>query len=205
MNAKTWLRGQSIPVRYVWREKVRYAEPAIVVEDKPERLILFTPMGSLTWRSRIDFDAGVVEEPEPHLWHSTDMLRFLEPGAGYAVTAMFEGGGPLRFWYIDLIEPIRRAGGGVVTWDLSLDIVATPDLQWQWKDEDHFARLQELNWITADKAADIRRETEKVIERIESNSSPFNEGWASWRPDPAWTMPVLPDDWAIVPATGTAV
>ena len=49
--------------------------------------------------------------------------------------------------------PLRRAPGGLVIWDRSLDIVATLELRWQWKDEHRFARIQELGWVTPEEAA----------------------------------------------------
>lgn len=27
---------------------------------------------------------------------------------------------------------------------------------------------------------------------------PFSDGWEAWRPDPAWPVPVLPDDWVVL-------
>ena len=29
---------------------------------------------------------------------------------------------------------------------------------------------------------------------------PFSDGWQHWRPDPAWSVPSLPDDWDRTPA-----
>jgi hypothetical protein len=33
------------------------------------------------------------------------------------------------------------------------------------------------------------------VRLIESWDAPFREGWEEWRPDPSWTVPVLPVDW----------
>jgi uncharacterized protein len=198
--APSWQRGQTTLVRYVFRGELHSAYPVVVVEDTAERLILFTPMGSLTQRGDIDLATGRFETVRPHVWHTTDSLKILEPGAGFSISAMYRGGGgPFICWYIDLLEPWRRAGGGIVTWDLTLDIVAAPDLSWRMKDEDHFARIQELGWVTPEQARGIRRNADHVVARIESKAPPFNEPWPDWRPDPSWPMPVLPEDWARVP------
>lgn len=94
-----------------------------------------------------------------------------------ALTAAGQGGGGLLLcWYVDFIDPE------------------------QWKDEDHFAHIQRLGWVSPEKAAAIRREGEQVIERIERKSRPFDEPWPSWRVNPSWPRPALPDDWATVPA-----
>ena len=201
--AEAWRPGEATLVRYVFRGELQCAYPVTVVEDTAERLVLFTPVGSLTQRGDFDLATGKLGAVAPRVWQTTDVLKILEPGAGFAISAMYRGGGgPFLCWYIDLIEPWRRAGGGIVTMDLTLDIVAGPDLSWQMKDEDHFARIQELGWITPDEARAIRRNADLVIARIESKAAPFNEPWPTWRPDPTWPMPVLPDDWAVVPDEG---
>ena len=196
----SWRRGETILTRYVRHGEVFYAFPAIVVEDTPGRLITFMPMGTPVQRSRIDFKTGDIERPKPGAWHSTNVVRFYEPDIGFIVAAAYAGAtGEFLCWYIDLADPIRRAGGGIVTWDQSLDIVAAPDLSWQMKDEDHFALIQQWGWITPERAAAIRRDAQTAIARIEARAAPFNEPWPHWRPDPAWQLPVLPDDWAVPP------
>jgi hypothetical protein len=195
----TWRSGETVLNRYIWRDKVYFAGSNIVVEDSAQRTVLFTPMGTPVMRSPIDYDAGTIGEPQQEIWHSTHNLRFLEPGFGYCISAMYAGG---RFlcWYIDMIEPIRRTADGFVLWDLALDIVVAPDLSWEMKDEDHFAHMQERNWITPERAAQVRRDARHAIERIETRQPPFGEDWPNWRPDPAWPIPDMPHNWAKVPA-----
>jgi hypothetical protein len=195
-----WRGGEAVLSRYVWREKVHFAGSNLVVEDGTKRTVLYTPMGTPVMRSPIDYGAGTIGEPQLQVWHTTHNLRFLEPGVGYCISAMYAGDSH-RFlcWYIDMIEPIRRTRDGFVLWDLALDIVVGPDLSWKMKDEDHFARMQEHDWITPGRAAQVRQDAGHVIERIEKRQSPFNEGWPDWRPDPAWPIPAMSDDWATVP------
>ena len=200
-SAPSWRRGDTIPVRYVFRGELQCAYPVTVVSDTAERLVLFAPMGSVAQRGDFDLTIGALGAVAPRVWHTTDNLKILEPGAGFSISAMYRGGGgPFLCWYVDLIEPWRRAGGGIVSWDQSLDIVAAPDLSWQMKDEDHFALIQQWGWITPQRAASIRRDAQTAIARIEARAAPFNEPWPQWRPDPAWQLPELPDDWATVPA-----
>ena len=195
-----WRSGEVAVLRYVWRDKVYFAGPSRVVEDGAARTILYTPMGTPVVRSPVDHNAGTIGEPQLQSWHTTHNLRILEPAAGYCISAMYAGGDH-RFlcWYVDMIEPIRRTPGGFVLWDLALDIVASPDLKWTMKDEDHFAGLQAHGWITPARAAQVRADARQAIARIEARRSPFDEGWPDWRPDPAWTIPAMPDDWATVP------
>ncbi|CAN5588900.1 hypothetical protein BH10PSE5_BH10PSE5_32130 [soil metagenome] len=200
---QAWTPGQTVVMRNVLRGKVTHAHAAIVVEDRPQRLILYTPLGGDMRVSSLDWDTGLHDGPHPQRRHTTDALVILTPGAGHAVTVMFHGGGgPFICWYVDLQEPFRRVPDGIVTCDQQLDIVIGADLRWRWKDEDHLARIVELGWITPAEARAIRREGEGVIERITARAAPFNEPWPTWRADPNWELPELPDDWNTVPAYG---
>ncbi|MBV9539631.1 MAG: DUF402 domain-containing protein [Alphaproteobacteria bacterium] len=197
----TWRSGQTTMARYVWRDgKVYFGGPNIVVEDSAQRTVLYTPMGTPVMRSPIDYQAGTLGEPHLESWRWTNNLRILEPGSGYCVSAMYSGADhSFLCWYIDMIEPIRRTRDGFVLWDLALDIVVAPDFSWQMKDEDHFAAMPAHGWITPERAGQVRRDVQHAITRIESRGAPFNEHWPNWRPDPSWTIPAMPDDWATVP------
>jgi uncharacterized protein len=170
-----------------------------VVEDAPDRLILFEPAGSVRQSSHIDFATGAVTPPRERRRHTTDALIIMPVGAAHAVSLFWaEGGGGFLCWYVDLQEPFRRAAGGVVTWDQSLDIVVGPDFQWSWKDQDHLARLPSLGLASEDETIAIREEGERIVHMIEQRSRPFSEDWPSWRADPSWPVPTLPVDWATV-------
>lgn len=198
---RAWAPGDAIVVRHVRAETVVHADAALVVQDRPERLIVYTPLGGDMRRSGIDWATGERDGPHPQRRHTTDALTFLTPGVAHAVTAMFHGGGgPFICWYVDLQEPFRRVPDGVVTCDQQLDIVIGPDRRWRWKDEDHLARIVELGWVTAAEAQAIRREGESVIATLGRGEPPFGEDWPNWRADPAWGVPELPAGWATVPA-----
>ncbi len=200
-DTRSWRPGETIPVRHVWRERVWFAHPAIVVEDTPDRLALYEPAGAVRRWSHFHFGTGHIEPPRPQRRHSTDALIILEPGAAHAVSLFWrEGGGPFLCWYVDLQAPFRRAGGGIVTWDQQLDIVVTPDRLWSWKDEDHLAASVELGWISPGEAAEIRREGEAVVHRIEACAPPFDGSWNGWKAKPEWRLPALPDDWETAPS-----
>lgn len=107
--------------------------------------------------------------------------------------------GAFRSWYIDMQLPNRRTADGIVTQDCALDITADAELNWKWKDKEEFEQLEAMGWITAVEKARLQAEAELVIERIEQRRAPFNEPWPDWRPDPSWTVPSLPQDWAYIP------
>jgi hypothetical protein len=199
-DKRRWAPGTIIPIRHVQDGCVWFAEAVIVVEDCADRLVVFAPVGGAMQWSEIDWATGAIEGPRPQRRHTTDALKIIEPGAQHT-TSLFFGEGMSRFicWYVDIEEPTRRAGGGLVTFDRSLDIVVGPNGQWRWKDEDHFAHIQRFGWITSDRAAELREEAHRVVARIEKGEAPFDGTWLNWRPDPAWARPELPADWSTVP------
>jgi hypothetical protein len=196
-----WSSGEVIPVRHVQDGVVRFAEAAIVVEDQGDRLAIFTPVGAAMQWSRVEWETGAFSGPHAQRRHTTEVLRIVELGDQHMTSHFFtENFASFICWYVDLTEPFRRGGGGLVTFDRSLDIVVGPDRRWRWKDEDHFAHIQRFGWITPDRAAELRSEGERVISRIEAGAPPFDGSWLNWRPDPAWALPELPNDWASVPS-----
>jgi hypothetical protein len=195
-----WERGQVITVKHVFDHEVRFAQAAIVVEDRPGGLALWMPLGSAMRWNTIDFAAGVFEGIRSMRRHTTDGLMLIEPGASHATTLMWSPRqGQFLCWYVDLQDSCERAERSLVTWDQSLDIVVSPDRRWRWKDEDHFQRVQELGWLTLARASELRAEGQSVIARIEAAQPPFDDSWIGWRPEAAWAVPELSDDWAEVP------
>lgn len=199
-RSRLWRPGAPVLIRYVWRNRVWYAEPVTVVEDTPDRIAVYLPAGTATKWTWIDFARGTLDGPRDHIWHSTDVVKIMEKAANHAVWARWAAGGrDFLGWYVDLQDPLYPVPGGLVTWDRSLDIVVAPDLSWRWKDEDHFARIQELGWISPTRASAVREEGERVIERIERRTRPFDEPWPLWRPKPTWSPLEVPGNWATVP------
>jgi predicted RNA-binding protein associated with RNAse of E/G family len=118
-----------------------------------------------------------------------------EAGAAHSVYVTWGKDGELVGWYVNLEEPWRESPFGFDTTDHLLDVWIDPDRGWRWKDEDELAEAVELGLFTPAKADAIRAEGERAIERIEAWSTPFDEGWETWRPDPDWPLPELPDSW----------
>jgi predicted RNA-binding protein associated with RNAse of E/G family len=195
-----WRPGEVTLVRYVSDGQVLNASAVNVVQDTPERLVLYQPLGAAMQWSTFDFETGMPTPCHSQRRHTTDALQILFPNEAFAVTAMYRGGGgEFWCWYVDMQEPFRRRGGGIVTLDQELDLLIGPDLRWRWKDEDHLARCVELGRYSAEQAAEIRRVGQRVVQRIESRAAPFDEPWPDWRAPNDWPMPELPDDWASLP------
>ncbi len=121
-----------------------------------------------------------------------------EAGASHSVYVTWRKDGELVGWYVNLEEPWRESPFGFDTTDHLLDVWIEPDRSWRWKDEDELAEAVEIGLFTPAKADAIRAEGERAIERIEAWSTPFDEGWETWRQGPDWPLPELP-------TVGTAV
>lgn len=196
--------GQNILFREPWQGKVWRVGSAIVVQDSPELIAFYSPLGTVIKKPKTPDGKRV--KPHQKLnqdWILTDLktdkytsLRLSIPGAGYSVIIFWTY--PVmnqRFWYINLEDPLHRTNLGFDLTDNFLDVIVESDLSsWRWKDEDEFAEAIDLKIISQEKAQDMRLEGERVANWIQSGKSPFN-GWEKWRPDPSWKVPALPDGW----------
>jgi len=105
--------------------------------------------------------------------------------------------GRLTDWYINLASPWTRFPLGFDTEDHVLDVVVADDRSsWEWKDADDLTWMVERGAYTQDQAAQIRRNGEAAIDRLERREAPFDDdSWSSVRIDPAWPVPFMPDGW----------
>ncbi|WDV56583.1 DUF402 domain-containing protein [Streptomyces coeruleorubidus] len=128
------------------------------------------------------------------VWQETELLLWKPPAAWFSVNAFYTVGG-LRNWYVNFERPTARTGNGLDTFDLTLDLVAAPDLtSWQWKDEDEYAHVRRLGIVndTEHQAVDAARD--QALAMLEERSGPFADAdsWSAWRWNPAWPIPSLP-------------
>jgi predicted RNA-binding protein associated with RNAse of E/G family len=195
--------GQTAITRTVWQGKIWAAGPYRIIQDTPDLLAMYIAPGA-PWRNPRTLDGG---RPSPRnratsqfkvveaIWQDFTMLRLKIPGSDYSVELYFNADLSFRAWYINMETPFRRFALGFDYEDEELDIIIEPDLStWHWKDEDDLKEAVEFGFISKERAAFLYKEGERVTKWIQSGNSPFN-GWEKWRPDPAWQMPVLPDDW----------
>ncbi len=195
-----WESGRFVLLRHIWRRNVQYAIPMTVVRDDADRVLLYLQARTPCVWTYVDFETGHVPLPVDKVWTDTNVLQIIEKDAAHAIWVMWSADtGNFLGWYVNLQARAVRVPDGLLSWDHSLDIVVTPDLEWSWKDEDHFERTQELGWYDPDQAAGIRAEGARAIERIERRLAPFSESWPDWRPDPSWVIPPLPGNWAEIP------
>jgi hypothetical protein len=197
--------GDPALLRHVFRGRVGWALPCIVVEDTPSRVALFRQPGTLskspTHGSVEELVTSLAEDtfdPADSTWRETFVVELAPVGRAHSVWPMWSKAWRFLGWYVNLQEPMRRSRFGYDTFDQFLDITVSPHLTWRWKDEDHWVMLREHGVLTPAEADAVRREGEAVIEDIEARRAPFNEPWPEWRPDPSWGMPTLPDDWDVL-------
>ena len=207
-----WKPGAQILQQEMWGERVGAIRPVTVVEDMPERLVLYSHPNtrivscgnenrrSIELSERIDLymkmlEPGVAEFHE-EVSPNQHVLTLTPAGSWHSIWLFWTADWRFRSWYVNFQSPVRRNGEGIQTHDLALDIVVRPDLSWEWKDVDEFEELVSRGFFTDEQAASVRGEADRVVEVIESGGPPFHDGWEDWRPDPSWPAPVLPDNWA---------
>jgi hypothetical protein len=215
MSHSFWRRGDSV----VWRSRpqgqIGYVMPLTVVVDTAEVTVLFQLPGSICKRR-----AGARGGPrgrnllpeawdgrhEDVVWSGTPNLRLHIWGTAHAIIRSWDFARDCaEGWYVNLEAPWRRTPIGFDTEDLVLDVTVAADLSsWAWKDEDELAWSVEIGKYTAAEADTIRAEGRRVIAAVETRAWPFAQDWSSWRPDPNWPVPVLPENWSMKISEGEA-
>lgn len=196
-----WSPGQNVTLRGVGI-KVFWAFPTIVVQDRPELVVLYMPAGVLGRNvahkptTKELFSPAEIKIVECS-WQRTDVLMLIVPNEAFSTYLMWETGTKnLNCWYINLQEPIRRTCIGFDTMDHTLDVVIRPDMsEWTWKDEDEFAEAQKAGSYSSEKAHEIWAEGEKAVRLITVERRALYEEWKNWHADPHWEIPKLSPHW----------
>jgi hypothetical protein len=200
-------RGQTVVRRYRKRDIVTWVQAAIVVADDEQGLWLWQPVGAPLVNYRDPDGRSLKDAPIDELVgaahvHTTfqrySALMLHPPGADWSVWWLFAGES-FAGWYVNLEAPLRRHAGGIDTTDHALDLVVAPDRTVQWKDEAEFVARTGHPWYwDAEQAAAIRASAARVAALAEQRAFPFDGSHCGFRPDPAWPMPVLPEDFSAV-------
>jgi hypothetical protein len=190
--------------------RIRAGTPAIVVEDSSERVMVYVPDGA-RWFGSGAAQAGrservralargdLVAAGRPISWYNHN-LRVLLPGRPFAVWLLWSPAWQFISYYVNLEAPFARSAVGFDTRDHVLDVCVRADRTWYYKDQDELDTRVEVGWVTAAAAAEVRRDAEQAVALVEGWLPPFNSGLEQWRPDPAWPVPVLPDEWYMHPS-----
>ena len=210
-----WETGESCVLRGIVNHQVWLAELVIVVKDGPKQTVLLLmpgaecafPEGYWRWKKNRDHSDGTrwQEARSEHIqlrkfsWLTNRVLIFLEPKKYYACFLFWDQASD-RFnsYYINFQLPYWRSHCGFDTLDLDLDIVVDPGYHWEWKDEEDYQEGIREGGILDEWAQGIERSKAEVFDRIRQQSDPINGSWLTWRPDPGWVAPRLPENWQVV-------
>jgi hypothetical protein len=200
--AMYWSPGTTIVLRGLWRERIWWAIPVIVVRDEPDLIALYWPAGTPNKipDRRVTPQDLLSEQSLPVIdsqWVNTDVLMLVPPAASHAVYAMWEAGHTrFLFWYVNLQAPMIRTPIGFDTSDYILDIVIQPGCStWRWKDEDEFREAVSIGVYSTEQARAIRAEGEAVTQKMQAGLPPFCDGWEHWSPLAGWSIPRFPPGW----------
>jgi Protein of unknown function (DUF402) len=190
-----WRPGDAIVLREVWHGRPYGVWGGIVVQDDPELVALYMPESS-----PMTFDDDFFGAPHPwhgkDEWHGHGVLQLHRPGGRHAVWVFWDGPDRVHTaWYVNLQDPLRRTAIGFDTQDHELDLVVRPDLTWYVKDDERMEGWIERGRWTADEVAEIRADGARVAAELEAGRRWWSDEWATWTPDPAWSLPELPTDW----------
>lgn len=191
-----------VALREIWDFRIWYARPAIVVEDGPDRTLLYVPAG-VSSQAPVD-EQGQELRIYQRSWRLAKiqrganwLLSFAFPRTPYAVILGFDSAtDQLLEYYINLQAPLARTAVGFDTVEFLLDAEIPADRSdWGWKDEDELSEAVALGLFSAEEAAWFHHWGERAAEHVLLRVPPFDEDWSVWRPDPSWPAPELPDGW----------
>jgi hypothetical protein len=188
-----WRRGDTVVWREVLNGRPWFLAPVTVVEDRPGLVAVYLAEGT-----PFAFPpGGLPEHPWSRQgktrWQGHGVLLLHRPGDGYSVWVFWRG--PAREfagWYVNFEEAWRRSSRGFDKLDLALDIWIPAGGAWVWKDREQFERLAQDGFFTAEQAAAVRADSERVAASLDRGERWWDESWAGWAPDPGWTVPELP-------------
>ena len=198
-----WEPGTSVVVREVWKDRVWTAYPAVVVEETPGQYLFFIPHGT-DLKYAVD-DQGRELRLYADQWalaqHRTSraMLCFCWPDRRHSILAFWDGDGNFTGWYVNVETPMGRSPTSYDYVDHCIDVLIPPDRStWTWKDEDELEEAVRRGIWSGEEAASFRAEAREGARRVMVGEPPFDRDWSTWRPDPAWPIPALPEGWDVV-------
>lgn len=201
--------SEIIALRYINSDaSIEMCWPCRVVEDSSTLLALFIRKGS---RYRAGPKRSAAEKrahpretylpPDEYVWRK-DTLRLMFPNRCHSISLFIDGETEksVSRYFVNMEEPFRRSTIGIDTQDHTLDINFTPELLWQWRDEEELENHLYHGFYSKELAKEIRQEGETVIDEIKSGTHPCLE-WSKWAPNPEWEPAELPVGWDTEPST----
>ena len=175
-------------LRQFFRGRIWNVAPARVVEDGPERTVLWFAPGT-----RIPIGGDLFGEwslDDRHVDVRAGELRISRRGDPFSVLLFHHEDGSFRGWYVNLERPQQRQALGFDFEDELLDIWVEPGKEPELLDEDELDEAVQRGLFSAERAAQIRDNGARVLA-----NPPWPTGWEEWQPDPGWQVPSLPPGW----------
>jgi hypothetical protein len=202
--------GDVVALRYVTTDgRIEICWPCRVVEDNDDVVALFIAAGSpykagpkKTAAEKRRNPQGPLP-PEEREWRN-DTLRVMLPGRSHSVSLSWETAGGVRRllkYFVNMEEPFRRTAVGFDTQDHTLDIEATPELAWRWRDEQELENHVGEGFFTAALATAARAEGQRAIEAMLRGEHVCVNGWGEWTPPREWPVPPFVSGWDTAPPT----
>lgn len=179
----------------------RAGRPLRVIEHDDERLVGWLAEGTTVAEPMLADGRGLRDAPlserwsHPRAtrlrpWHGGDLVMVFPRDRAYSLW-VFKHGATVRGWYANLEQPYVAGDRVITTEDHVLDLWAPAETgEPQWKDEDELAMAVEVARFTAEEAAAVRAEGERVFAE-----RPWPTPWDAWTPPADWSRPSLPAGW----------
>jgi hypothetical protein len=191
---------RSILWRHIYRGRLRWAIPNLLIAETPEQVVTLLVPGTVCRApvayGKVDYVQQLLadrEEIGEYVWHTRRSLMISPREAAHTLSLHWDHAtGDFLGWYVNLQEPMRPSPFGFDSFDQMLDVWIEPDGTWAWKDWDELVEAERVGLFSADEAAAIRGEGERVIANL---GTLLPTGWERWQPDASWPLPTLPDGW----------
>jgi len=190
---------RSVIWRHLYRGRLRWAIPNLLIEETPERVVTLLVPGTVCGAPTSYGKIGYVQqllggwEVSDFVWHTRRILKMTRLDARHSFELHWDHAtGAFLGWYVNLQEPLRRSPFGYDTFDQMLDIWIEPDGTWRWKDAHELPEAEAAGIFTPAEVEAIWAEGRRVIDNLESL---IPTGWEAWQPDRAWPLPTLPEGW----------
>lgn len=161
--------------REVYSGRLWAARPVHLLELEPDLMVAHFSHGS-SWLRPVKLDGSNHRLPEgPWRLKRTewqmDSVWFVPSAQPFAIHTMrLLPGDDLKGWYINVQEPARPSVDGFDYMDLTLDIVAAPDLStWELKDEGELAHAHSIGLYDKADVLAIRQAAEAGLEFLQEH------------------------------------
>ena len=202
-----WKPGDVVAWRGIFNKRIWHVQPTIVVKDSPSEIVLTLlpgteciaeenyPKGKKNGKRRwffVDKDWQLAK----YTWQTNRLLLIFEPEKYYSIILFWNHmSHDFLCYYINFQLPFQRNHRAVDTLDLDLDLIITPNYDYEWKDIDDYHNAIEYGVISPEWIQGIEAAKPEVLDRLEKRQYPFDGSWLDWMPNPTWSPPTLPKNW----------